>query len=170
MHWTELALAAAAVLIALPAARWNATATALFASWLFGVVMYHGFGYVLSTPEMVYCDWFVIAVIMAKPEACNFRPYTGFWHQIRCIALERSKWDQRVMMLFGAAWVVYATLPRDGAAFWWSLFAIAVLQFIAAAAEPLLKWREARKAKRAEPDIPPAGHLFASPAWVTRYG
>jgi hypothetical protein len=153
-------LAAAALLICLPTAFRNATAAALFLCWLLGIVLEYGFAYYLSKPEMFYCDLFVIAVIMAKPEVCDMRPYSGFWHQVKCTMLERNKWDRRVIALFALAWIVY-TLPLSDAMFWWSLFAVTILQYLCVATEALTKLRTATMKRNLLEITPPSGLEFA---------
>jgi hypothetical protein len=162
-----------------PSGRWraewrNPTAGALVASWAFGQVLYHGFGVDLLDRRdlLVYCDFFVIAIIMAKPEACNMRPYRGLWHQISCTFLERSRWDRTIFLLFLVAWIVYAA-PLNARDFYMALWAIAMLQFAAAAGETFTKWRVHRKANAARagvPETPSAGLEFATPAWGGGYG
>jgi hypothetical protein len=189
MSGLEIALAVVVLLVGIPSFVWvwrshdrwlvewrNPTAGALVLCWAFGQVMFYVFGVDLLAEDnrslLVYCDFFVIAIIIAKPEVCSLRPYHGFWHEIGCMFQERSRWDRAVFVLFLVAWVAYAA-PLSERGRWMALWAIAVLQFAAAAGETITKWRTARTANAGSevPERhPSAGLEFARPAWVRGYG
>lgn len=169
MDIPEGILAGVALLVGVRSAWWNPTAGALVASWAFGFVMLHVFGIWLTRDQLVYCDWAVIAFIAGKPATCDLRPYKGLIHWLRCRFLERSKYDVCIVGLFLPAWIVYAT-PLSDFVFYWSLWTIAVLQFVIAGAEAFYKRREYRMTNAAAPELPSAGLEFSRPAWGGGYG
>jgi hypothetical protein len=123
--WTVVAVAG------LFASWLNPTAAALVISWLAGTVVYWITGNNLPIEFYLYPDIFVIAVIFAKREGCNLRPYRSTWHQLACVLLERSPMDRVVMLVFPVMWVIYGlSIPVYNK--WYCLWALVLVQFAAA--------------------------------------
>jgi hypothetical protein len=149
------------VLVGIPSAWRNPTSAALVLCWIIGETVFVLTGDSLPVRFYAYPDIFVIAVIMAKPEYCNRRPYRSVWHQLQCILLERSPADRVVLLIFPAMWVVY--LLSDAALHpyyrWFALWFLVIVQILAAGVEalPLL---HRHKAVSAKPDAPSFGDEY----------
>lgn len=162
MSLPHLIMWAVVVCVGLPAAFRNPTALALTLSWLAGETTWLITGN--SFPLSVYfmADIAVVAVIMAKPEACNSQPYQNTVHQLKCLLLERSVADRVVMLIFPIMWCIY-TVPIHPYYAWFALWLLTIAQFLAAGVEAFLKFRRARAAVVAR-DIPRSGLEYAL-AW-----
>lgn len=146
----ELLIILVVAVVGVPSATWNPTAAALVISWLAGEAVYFATGNNLPVEYYLYPDIFVLAVIMAKPEFCNLRPYKSVWHQLKCILFERSPEDRGVMLAFPVMWLVYG-MAVDPYYKWWTLYVLVILQFFASALEAV---RLANKSRDADADDP----------------
>lgn len=166
MSTPQIILWIVAFVVGFPAAFRNPTAFALVLCFLFseGLCAYTGNG--LATEYFLLPDFFVIAVIFAKTEACNLKPYINTWHKLKCIVLERSIPDRIVMLTFAAMWWVYA--EPHGHFQWMALFYLALVQFAAAGWEGLSKiYRSC--VTSGTPDYP-SGDVFRRLVWSRGYG
>lgn len=138
MTTPELVLTAIVAVVGIPSAFKNPTAAALVGCWLFSQVFYWFTGNGLAVEYYVYPDVLVIAVIMAKPEACNFEIQDTILAELKCAILERSVEDRIILCSFPICWWVYVA---NLAPFytWWALWLIAVAQFLAAGWEAFSK-------------------------------
>lgn len=158
----EIIIWAVVFVIGVPSAWRNPTAAALVISWIFGELVYLFTGDNLPINFYLYPDIFVLAVIMAKPEACNLRPYINVWHQLKCLLLERSPSDRFVMAIFPVMWAIYVSGLQPYYT-WWLLWSLVILQFLFASAESIEKfWRS-----RGQPNPPPVSDDVSrfSEAW-----
>lgn len=162
MSWQTVLMYAVVAGIGFPAAFRNSTAAALTIAWLAGEIIAIRTGNSLPTSFYFMADIAVIAVIMTKPEACNFLPYRSAWHQLKCLLIERSVPDRIVLLLYGFCWIIYAVPPHPYYT-WRLLWAITITQFLAAGVEAFLKFRRARAAVVAQ-DAPRSGLKYAL-AW-----
>lgn len=151
--------------VGVPSAWVNPTAAALVISWIASEVVFVLTGNNLPVQFYLYPDLFVIAVIVAKPEWCNLRPYTGVWHQLKCILLERSLTDRIILSSFPVMWCIYvADIPAYSK--WWMLYGLAIFQFLAASAESIEKYRRTSK----PPETPSVRDNVSRLAWGRGYG
>lgn len=163
MTLPEACMLAIVVAVGLPAARWNATAAALVVAWCAGEAVYLATGNSLPVEIYLYPDIFVLAVIMAKQEYCNLRPYRSTLHQLKCVVLERSPCDRVIMLMFPLAWALYAA---DIHAYykWWALYLIVVVQFIAAGIEAIAQPEPVQSGRNPKPgrnsERPPFSFVF----------
>src|SRR5687767_9264066 len=104
--WTIVAV------VGVPSAWRNPTAAALVLAKIAGWAWHRVTGDNLPFDFYVCADVFVLAVIFAKVEAYDLRPYRGTWHQLKCILLERSVPDRIVMLIFPLMWALYVA-PID---------------------------------------------------------
>lgn len=148
--------------VGVPSAWRNPTAGALVLCWVFSEGLYALTGNGLATDYFIFPDLLVLAVIFAKPEACNYRPYENTWVQFKCIILERSVPDRIVMVIFPAMWWTYVA---DIAPYyqWWALFYLSIAQFLAAGWEGFSKIYRSRVTS-GTPDYP-SGDVFRRIAW-----
>lgn len=130
----------------------NPTAGALVLAKLAGWAIYRITGDNLPVEYYLYPDIFVLAIIFAKPEICNFAPYQSTWHQLKCILLERSYADRVVMLIFPLMWALYVA---DLHAYykWWALYYLVIVQFLAAGWESFANLRAARRKASASTPI-----------------
>jgi hypothetical protein len=93
----------------------------------------------VGLPHDLYAcpDALTIAFIMMKSQRCYLEG-DGWWHEIKCLVLERSPADAFILLSFPLAWGIYVS-DLHHFYWWWSLTIIAVAQFIAAGSEPLLQ-------------------------------
>lgn len=130
--------------IGLPAAFRNPTAAALVMAWVASEAMFLVTGDSLPIEYYPFLDVFVIAVIMAKHEYCNQRPYRGTWHQLKCLLLERSPADRVVLLIFPVMWGLYIA-PIHPYYLWYALWFLCIAQFVSAGAEALSRYLKARR-------------------------
>lgn len=137
--------------VGVPSAWRNPTAAALVVAKIAGWGIYKITGDNLPVEYYLFPDIFVLAVIFAKQEFCNQRPYRNTWHQLKCVLLERSPADRIVMLLFVLCWFVYIA---DMHPFhqWWSLWGITIAQFFAAWAESFNSYRRDADAADCPPE------------------
>jgi hypothetical protein len=146
----------------------NLTAGALVMAWIAGQIVYLITGDNLPVEFYLYPDVFVLAVIFAKPEWCNLRPYTSAWHQLKCIVLERSPADRIVMLIFPLMWVIYGAQISDFHR-WWSLYFLCLVQLLAAGWESIILYRrDAEAADARQPDN--TGTLLVACPQEVRFG
>lgn len=151
--------------VGVPSAWRNPTAAALVISWIFGELAYIFTGDNLPINFYLYPDIFTLAVIMAKPEACNLRPYQSTLHQLKCLLLERSPSDRMVMLIFPLMWTIYVSGLHPYYV-WWLLWSLVILQFLFASAESIEKfWRS-----RGQPNPPPVSDDVSRFAEARGYG
>lgn len=161
----EIFIWAVVFVIGVPSAWRNPTAAALVISWIFGELVYLFSGNNLPVDFYLYPDILVLAVIMAKPEACNLRPYRNVWHQLSCVLLERSPADRMVMLIFPVMWAFYVS-GLDPYYVWWTLYGLVILQFLFASSESVEKfWRS-----RGQPNPPPVSDDVSRFSGVLGYG
>lgn len=140
MSTPELVLWGVVLVIGVPSAWRNPTSAALVISYLASRAIYIITGDALAVEYYAFPDIFVIAVIMAKREYCNLRPYRNTWYQLKCVLLERSPADRFILLSFPLVWALYvATI--DPWYQYWGLYALAILQFLAAGMESSLIYR-----------------------------
>lgn len=165
MSNAELVYAAVVLFIGVPAMLRNWTAAALVLCYCFMQGSYYGLGIVYPANVSFLADCTVIAMIYAKPPACDFYPYESWRHQIVACWLERSFWDRVIISLFPVGWIFYAL----AAAPWWPLYWISLAQLLAAASEAFETYRTTRTAKRVSAPDPP-GFFFAPGRDFRGYG
>lgn len=160
MTTPELVMALAAGLC-LVGTRWNATAAALAGSFAVVRLTYAWTGEEPGFAASVFLDTAVIAVVYMKPHAFPRESYFGLAHQVACFLLELSLWDRLVILCFPLMWATHL-LVSDPWLSWWSLWWIAMAQFVAALIEAEDRSRIRRSAKVADPsDNPSSGMAFA---------
>lgn len=125
---------AVALLIGIPSAWRNPTSAALVIGWAVSEGIYLITGDGLAIEFYPFLDVFVLAVILAKVEHCNLRPYRSIWHCLACVLLERSPADRFIMLTYLLVWPLYV-VPIDPFYQYWGLWIIAVAQFLAAGCE-----------------------------------
>jgi hypothetical protein len=86
-------------------------------------------------------DIVTMAVIFAKP---RYRPCASYWDlsigaQLRCLITERTPADRFILLSIPLAWCIYSPVLTHSQ--WWSLWIIAVAQFLAAGWESLQGFR-----------------------------
>jgi hypothetical protein len=160
MTTPEIVIMAIVTVVGIPAAMRNPTAAALVMSWLAGEAIYLVTGNSLPTDFYLFPDIFVLAVIMAKQEVCNLRPYRGAWHQLKCMVLERSPADRIIMLIFPVMWVLYAA-PVHPFYKWWALYYLVIAQLAAAGYEAFVTGN--RDADAVEPSGRSGPLLFVFP-------
>ena len=144
MTWSEVLILGIVLFVGVPAAFRNPTAAALVASWAFGQAIWLTTGDNLPLKAYVMADITVLAVIICKP--CLFRgPYRDWLHQLRCIFDERTIWDRFIIVSFPVMWGLYV-IEVDDKFKWYALWALAIIQLLAAGGEALQSWLAARKA------------------------
>lgn len=151
MQLEELILWAVALLIGVPSAWRNPTSAALVISWVVSQAIYLITGNGLAVEYYIFPDIFTLAVIMAKREYCNLRPYTSIWHQLKCLLLERSPADRFIMVSYLFVWALYVA-PVAPYQQYWGLWIIAIAQFLAAGWESFLIYRRHAEALECPPD------------------
>lgn len=158
MTTPELVIWATVLAVGIPSAWRNPTAAALVMAWFAGQAIYLITGNNLPVEYYIFPDVVVLAVIMAKREWCNLRPYRSTWHQLSCVLLERSPADRFVMVIFGVMWLAYIARIDDYTK-WWLLYYLVVAQFFAAGTEAFNSYR--RDAEAADQPGNPGDLLVA---------
>lgn len=144
MTWPELVILGVVLLVGVPASFRNPTAAALVASWAFGQGVWLATGDNLPLRAYVMTDIAVLVVVACKP--LKFRgPYTSIRRQFRGVFIERSAWDRIVIAIFPVMWALYVLTVGDKFK-WYALWALAIIQILAAGGEALQSWLAARKA------------------------
>jgi hypothetical protein len=146
MSWPHLLMWAVVFGVGVPSAWRNPTSAALVVSWLAGEAYWLITGDNLPTGFYLFPDIFVLAVIFAKMEPCDYEPYEGAWHQFKCLLLDRSLADRVVMLIFPVMWAIYVA-PVHPYYAWYMLWALVIIQFIAAGIEGFVKLSRGRKRK-----------------------
>jgi hypothetical protein len=165
MSLPELVLWAVVLAVGIPSAWRNPTAGALVLCWVVSQTIYALTGNGLAVEYYAYPDIFVIAVIFAKREYCNLRPYRSTFHQLACVVLERSPADRFILLSYPVVWYFYTATSTPHLQYW-ALYLLSVAQFLAAGAESLsksIRCPAEEKVPRDEGDL-----LFAFPrgAWL----
>jgi hypothetical protein len=148
--------------VGVPSAWRNPTAGALVLCWVVSEGIYAFTGNGLAVEYYIFPDVFVLAIIFAKPEACDLAPYADWRHQLKCFLLERSVPDRIVMLIFPVMWCVYVS-GIDPYYQWWSLWGLAIIQFFAAGWEGFSKIYRSRAVSET-PDRS-SGDVFRRLAW-----
>lgn len=170
MSAPEVVMFAVVLLTVFPAAWRNLTAFALAAAYLFVQGMW-AVGVRLDAGILFGADMTVIAVIYGKAALrCPDVEIRSTWEQLKCFHANLTRYDRLIVALFlFGAWPAYVLNVPDLAR-WWALYAMALAQYVAAAAESFTEWRRA-KAPRSDPDHPSSGSLrvaLAGPRqWLT---
>lgn len=146
MSFPDYLLLAVVLLVGVPAATRNATAVGLVASYFAAQGLWYFTGLVFSPKLSLLIDLSVIAVIYCKRPAYDCWPYRDWRLQLCAIWLERSYWDRIVLAAFPPMWAVYF-LPLSASTAFWSLYWLAIAQFIAAGGEVVQSYLSARSAK-----------------------
>ena len=159
MSLPQAILWAIVLVVGLPSSWWNPTAGALVLCWVFSEGLFWLTGNNLAVAYYAYPDVFVIAVIFAKRAHCDLDPHDMFG-EIKCLLLERSPCDRIILLSYPVCWWLYAADISDYSK-WWSLWIIAIAQFLVAAWEPLSKPLR-RHAEAAERQIDHVGDLLVA--------
>lgn len=144
----------------------NPTAAALVVSWSVGEMIWLATGNPLPVSYYPFLDIAVLAVIACKPPYRRWQP-RGAWERLQGIILDRSPADRAVVLVFPIMWLIYVA-PLHPYYAWWSLWLLAIIQFLAAGWESLSKFRRSR-AVSDTPDSP-SGDEFCRLAWGRGYG
>lgn len=124
-------LGAVALIIGVPSIWRNPTSFALVIAWAVSSGIYLVTGRSVAPEYYLFPDVFTVAIIMAKREHCNLRPYRNAFHQLKCALLERSPADRFILLSFPAVWWLYV-FPPSYEHQYWGLWSIAIAQFLAA--------------------------------------
>jgi hypothetical protein len=90
-------------------------------------------------------DLAVFVTILTKPDAEDCWPYIGLRTQFSALWRERCKWDKIVVVVFLIMWSLYVIdIPENYR--YWSLWALAIVQFLAAGDEAVSVYVKRRKA------------------------
>jgi hypothetical protein len=141
MSTPELVFLSVMLAIGLPALLLNRTAPALSVaalaiSWCVQEAFWLVSGECIGTLGGLALDYGAILVIVAKPEIRDCSPYPTLWHQILSFWCERSIWDAAILAIFPLMWLVHAS-RLDPYHQYWSLWWLALVQFLLAGAEAL---------------------------------
>jgi hypothetical protein len=140
-----LAMYAVVACIGLPAAWFNRTAAALVFAWALGFLIWLLTGENLPTGLYFITDVMVIATILTKPDAEDCWPYNGLREQFAALWKERCRWDKVVVAVFFIMWLIYIVdIPEQYR--YWSLWALVIIQFLAAGDEAVSVYRKRREA------------------------
>lgn len=139
--------------------RWNATAAALAFSYFASQACWLITG-VCDVGALFMIDLTVVTLIFCKATArCPDEDWLTAREHFRCMIDALTRGDRIVLLIFPLVWVAY--VARIGAyEQWYLLWALAMLQFVAAGVDALHEWRKA-KAPKSEPDSPSSGLQFA---------
>lgn len=149
--------------------RWNPTAAALAFAYFTTQLWWLLSGRGLDAGEMFMIDVLVVGLILCKAiTRCPDMEFVDFLDQLRCFLLSPTLADRIVLGIFPLMWAVYV-LRIDEHNRWWTLFALAMAQFIAAGGESLSEWRKAN-APNHESDIPSSGSLRYALTRARGYG
>lgn len=143
MRPEDFILWAVALAVGFPAAWRNPTALALLGALIVTKAIYLATGNGLAVDYYIFPDVAVLAVIFAKREFCNLRPYRSTLHQLKCVLLERSPADRVVMLIYPLEWTIYCSSMHDYYV-WWLLWGLSIIQFLAAGWEGFPKLRSTR--------------------------
>ena len=157
----EIILLTVVAVVGLPSAWKNPTAAALCLSFIFAKILYLATGDGLAVQYYLLPDIFVLGVIFCKPDYHNYELCGGDLHQLKCMWLERSPSDRCVMAIFPLVWLSYAA-PVSPYLQWHSLWALAILQFLFASAEPLETFFTTRRNADAANSLPHKGDLLVA--------
>lgn len=145
MSLPETVFYAVVLCVGVPAMVKNVTAVGLVFAWLAGQLAWLATGDNLPLNTYVLADLAVVALICCKPEVRSCFPYRNSWHQLCALWIERGNWDRAILLIFGAMWAVYL-LPLSDYHKWWSLWWLALAQFVLAGGEAYQTWRRDRAA------------------------
>jgi hypothetical protein len=124
------------LLVGLPSLFLNRTAAALVISWCVQETIALVTGENASVLTGLLLDYFVILVVIGKPEIRDCSPYPTMRHQVLALWCERSISDASVLTLFPIMWLVHA-MNIDPYYRWWTLWGLALAQLLLAGAEAL---------------------------------
>lgn len=150
----------AAVIASLWLGRWNATSWILAGSYFATQAWFLVVG-VVNPGDMFMLDLTAVLLIyckaIARDERCE--EYRGGWDQFICFLYAPTLCDRAILTVFPLMWLAYVLKISDHAR-WWSLFALAMLQFLFAGHEALTRWRQEKRARQ-DPDSAASGLQFA---------
>lgn len=148
----EIIFLAAIVCIGIPSAGYNLTSAGLVISYIVSQVVWRVTGEALSVPSMLLCDYLVIVLAVAKPDAREC-PYTNLMAQLCAVWGERTTADKIVLSMFPFAWFCYA-IEFDTFYRWWALWWLAMFQLLVAGWEGYTTWHQGLRTKdHTRPDI-----------------
>lgn len=148
----EIIFLAAIACIGIPSAWFNLTSMGLVISYIVSQLVWRVTGESLAVPSMLLCDYLVIVLILAKPDAREC-PYDNFFAQMCALWGERTNADRIILSVFPLAWICYAI---EFSAFyrWWALWWLAFIQVLVAGWEGYSVWQAHRvKKDRTGPDV-----------------
>lgn len=153
MSDADLALLVVVLLLLPLAASRNFTALGLLLAYFFVLIAGLASAEPIPLIAVWLCDMTVLAMIYMKPPAHDCYPYKGWLLMLRCVLWTERSWPDRVIIasFIAGVWPTYWLLT--GAVYWWALYWLAVLQYLAASLEAFLSWRSA-KASPVEADEP----------------
>lgn len=152
MKIDEIILLAAVACIGIPSAWFNLTSAGLVVSYIVSQIVWRVTDEGVSVPSMLLCDYLVMVLIMAKPDARKC-PYTGLVSQLYALWGERTNADKIVLSIFPLAWFCYA-VEFDAFYRWWALWWLAMVQLLVAGWEGYSVWQARRAAKdHSGPDV-----------------
>lgn len=131
--------------VGIPSAWFNLTSVGLVVSYIVSQLVWRVTGESLSIPSMLLCDYLVIVLMLAKPDARECT-YTGLFSQMCALWGERTNADKVILSIFPAVWFCYAV---EFSAFyrWWALWWMAMLQLLVAGWEGYSVWQMKRVKK-----------------------
>lgn len=135
--------------IGVPAAAYNRTALMLVLSWALAEVVWRVTEDPLPIFLYILCDYAVLLVIFIKPERIDCFPYLTLRDQIKALWIERQVGDRYVLAIFPFMWITYLA-PVNDYYRWWTLWALAIAQFVATGWEAFTIWRLNRRGNEAE--------------------
>lgn len=144
MTWPEIVMWLVVAGVGMPAAAFNRTAFALTVSWAAGQGVWLTTGESLPISLYILCDYAVLLVIFTKPERVDCSPYRDLRAQLMALWTERQMGDRYVMAIFPLMWTAYLAPVGDHYR-WWTLWVLAIAQFVAAGWEALIEWRFRRR-------------------------
>lgn len=145
MSTDEIIFLAAVACIGIPSAWFNLTSVGLVLSYIVSQLVWRVTGEGLSVPSMLLCDYFVIVLAIAKPDA-RVCEYTGLFAQLRALWGERTSADKIILSLFPFVWFCYA-VDFDAFYRWWALWWMALVQLLVAGWEGYSVWQQRRGAR-----------------------
>lgn len=159
MTLPEIIITVVVAFIGLPAATRNATAFALVLMWAAGELAWMVSGNNIPLRVYFMADIAVIVTVYARSiTRCGNKVYDGCATQLRCTLTDLTICDRIIVLIFVLGiWPIYV-LKMDAYIKWHLLWALTVVQFLAAGLDTFLSWREAKRADP-KPDTPQSGLL-----------
>lgn len=152
MVTSEIIFLAAIACIGIPAAWFNLTAAGMVISYIVSQLVWRVTGDPISVPSMLLCDYLVIVLAIAKPDAHKCY-YTSLASQMYALWGERTNADKIILSIFPLAWFCYA-VEFNAFYRWWALWWMAMLQLLVAGWEGYSVWQQRPREKdHSSPDI-----------------